>query len=491
MTATPFGHFDSLLIKTSINQKLWVISIGPILALLFFTATLLNEQTEIIEHHTQQQLTATVNQLSETLTPLIDSLSPAQIMQLNNSIKSGGISKNDNGSGHGEITVKGNQYHATAALGSHHYVYAYAARIAPYQVVKQHTELMLLLAVTVLFSAWFGYLVVSYFRNSVERLTQVMALGSANDLTVRINFPPGRDEFSPLANHIDELIATRQRVVTNLLAVSGELQRAATTLQGDAGNSNELSVKQRQHIDNLATAMEQMNATVAEVASHAEQTSQETQQATVDATRGQQQISDTIGSIEKLVADVHNASDAVVQVNTNAAGIDDVVTTINAISEQTNLLALNAAIEAARAGEQGRGFAVVADEVRSLAGRTQQATVEIQQMIEELQQGMNSLEQIMRNTVNLAESGRKMVSQAGNDLTQITNHSQTVFSMSAQIATAAEEQSAVAQEIVGNLLLIRNESHELEVASTSSKQASEQVGATANSLSDSLSKLRV
>ncbi|CAM4095583.1 methyl-accepting chemotaxis protein [Shewanella aquimarina] len=323
--------------------------------------------------------------------------------------------------------------------------------------------------------------------------TNVMALKRAadGDLTGRLNFFEVKDEFSILAVSIDTLVERQHQLVSRMTQASSQIRTVVQAFRQTAQEGQTLAAEQRQHLDSLATAMEEMTAAVKEVARNAEQSSNETQEANQQVEAGSKDIAVTVEAIGDLANEIGDASTAVNTLNDNAAKIDEVVTTINAISEQTNLLALNAAIEAARAGEQGRGFAVVADEVRTLAGRTQAATVEIKSMIEALQSGSQALTQVMKRTVEKAQDGKQHVLETGEDLKAIAHHSERVYEMSVLIATSAEEQSAVANEIATNLMEIRNQSHDVEQSANQSVSGCDELHATAEQLDQLLVGLKI
>ncbi len=483
------GFWDPYLIRLTIKEKLLLISMAPIIALLFFSWLFIQDDINANQaSQTQALMGKTRDQAA--LFALLDEDNRARLVS---SLQNGRMLHEGDPAlvPPGQLATRGGQLAYSTEIVPGLYLQYQQPALDASGVVAEHRGLLAAIFAVVLLTLYVSYTVRRFITGSLHFMQEIMGQAVNNDLTVRMNFHPGRDDLRPLAHHIDALIATRQRVVSELRAVSERMQAASHALQGQAGTSKELAVNQRLHLDTLASAMEEMTATVREVANHAEQTSLETRQASQDAENGHSQIQTTIATIEQLVAEVHSASSAVSQVNTNADRIDAVVTTINGISEQTNLLALNAAIEAARAGHQGRGFAVVADEVRSLAGRTQAATVEIQKMIEELQGGTRHLEALMSRTVERAEQGQNLVSRAGEDLMQIAQHSDKVFAMSSQIATAAEQQSSVANEIAGNLMQIRNQSHELEQAAVESVQASQEVLTTADGMQQQLMGLKI
>ncbi|MED7773124.1 methyl-accepting chemotaxis protein [Aeromonas dhakensis] len=323
---------------------------------------------------------------------------------------------------------------------------------------------------------------------STNKALQTVADG---DLTFRLNFFPVRDEFSILAGSIDRF-TDRQHKIVQLVEESAEaLTMAADEFRDHASEGETMARSQRQHMDSLAAAMEQMSAAIREVARNANDTLQQTRQSSEEAANGASRVSRTITAIRTLADEIGNASGAVERLTHNANRINEVVNVINAISQQTNLLALNAAIEAARAGEQGRGFAVVADEVRTLASRTQQATVEIQQMIEELQAGTGALNDIMEKTVERAASSQQLISEVGLDIDKLSNHSDAVLEMSTQIATSSEQQSSVAEEITRNLDQVRHEAGQVEASASASVAGTAGLKATATELAQALKGLKI
>jgi len=211
---------------------------------------------------------------------------------------------------------------------------------------------------------------------------------------------------------------------------------------------------QRGEIDQVATAMNEMSATVQEVARNAEQAAHAAQNADQCAKSGALVATEAMGGIDALVSEVERSAGAIHELEAESENIGMVLDVIKGIAEQTNLLALNAAIEAARAGEQGRGFAVVADEVRTLASRTQKSTQEIHHMIERLQAGASNAVRVMEAARGKGKLGVEQVERAAESLAEIAGAVATINDMNTQIASAAEEQSAVAEEINRNVVNI-------------------------------------
>ncbi len=256
-----------------------------------------------------------------------------------------------------------------------------------------------------------------------------------------------RDEFGRIADNVNQLQQQLGDVIRRLVAMSGQVNGASDEVATITDSNQQALSRQRSEMEMVATAMNEMTATIQEVARNATETAQQAKDADQVAEKGNQQVSQVIGAICQLSGEIQGLASEVQALEVDSTEIGSVVDMIHGIAEQTNLLALNAAIEAARAGEHGRGFAVVADEVRSLADKTRQSTQEIQAMIERLQQGTRSAAAAMQQGTKKVETTVLLAEQAGSALGQITRGIKIISDANLQIASAAEEQGAVAEEI--------------------------------------------
>ena len=355
-----------------------------------------------------------------------------------------------------------------------------------------HAKNLLLLA-TVLALA-FGMLAAwAITRQIVIPLSQTLKVAervAAGDLTQNL-ISERQDELGQLQRSMQsmtlglrELIGGIGDGVTQIANAAEEL--SAVTEQTRAGVNS-----QKVETDQVATAMNEMTATVQEVARNAEEASEAAVAANQQTREGDKVVGEAIAQIERLATEVGNSTEAMGHLKRESDKIGSVLDVIKSVAQQTNLLALNAAIEAARAGEAGRGFAVVADEVRSLAQRTQKSTEEIEELIVGLQTGTQQVATIMDNSRTLTDSSVELTRRAGGSLESITRTVSAIQSMNQQIAAAAEQQSAVAEEINRSVLNVRDVSEQTSAASEETAASSVELARLGTHLQMLVGKFRI
>lgn len=275
------------------------------------------------------------------------------------------------------------------------------------------------------------------------------------DLTQRLD-EKGKDEISSLSLSFNNFAEKVRTMVAHVAGSTSQLAAAAEEMSSITQETTQGVQRQQAETEQVATAMNQMTATVQEVARHAAEAADAAKSANDEASSGSQIVERVVHAINELATEIDHASGVIGKLENDAENIGSVLDVIRGIAEQTNLLALNAAIEAARAGEQGRGFAVVADEVRTLASRTQQSTEEIQQMIEQLQAGSVEAVKVMQSSTEKAQESVSQAANAGASLENINRAVTTITDMNIQIASAAGEQGSVAEEINRNIVNIND-----------------------------------
>jgi len=300
--------------------------------------------------------------------------------------------------------------------------------------------------------AWYiGRSITGPISKAVEAMNDIAE--GEGDLTKRLD-QSGKDEIAQLSGAFNQFAERVHGIILQVSGSTAQLASAAEQMATVTQETNKGVQQQQSETEQVATAMNEMTATVQGVAHHATEASGAAKSADDEAHAGKAVVGKTISSINALADDIDNATTIINKVETDSVSISAVLEVIRGVAEQTNLLALNAAIEAARAGEQGRGFAVVADEVRTLASRTQESTREIQQVIERLQEGARQAVQAMEASRNGSQESVELAGAAGESLNAITEAVTTISDMNIHIASAAEEQGCVAEEINKNVVNI-------------------------------------
>lgn len=297
----------------------------------------------------------------------------------------------------------------------------------------------------------------------LDRLRSTMEqIGHDSDLTREVA-SLGENEFGAVARALNGMLAKFRDIIDAANASGVQLTSEVDRLTATAEQANQGMQRQQSEIHQVVTAMNEMAATVQEVARNTSAAADAAHDAQNAATGGREVVGLTTDAIDRVAREVERAAEVINKLEQDSGNIGTILDTINGIAEQTNLLALNAAIEAARAGEQGRGFAVVADEVRTLASRTQRSTEEIQDLITQLQSGAREAVQVMDSGRKEAQSSVQQAAAAGESLVRITESVESINEMNAQIASATEEQTSVVEEMNRNIISI-NEVAEVTAA---------------------------
>ncbi len=351
--------------------------------------------------------------------------------------------------------------------------------------------IMTAVVITLIVIVLVSWLVSFLFRdlNRVSAALEEIASGEG-DLTQRLE-PKSDDEIGQLATNFNRFVSNMHTMVIKLSEVSAALGNQARQTASQAEERSARIQMQQDEINMVATAVNEMAAATQEIAGNADHTAQNSSEAVGACEHGTGQVTQTQSSIQNLAQEVQIATNVILELEEHGNSINAILSNIQGIAEQTNLLALNAAIEAARAGEQGRGFAVVADEVRVLSQRTHGSTQEIQQTIELLQGTTGKAVNIMNDSRTLAETSVDDANSAAASLTQIHAAVERISDMATQIASAAEEQASVTSEITRNTEGIRDVSNELADEAHQAAEQAAQLSELSHELESEISRFKL
>lgn len=353
-------------------------------------------------------------------------------------------------------------------------------------------HLLILIVIVALVTLATAFLLPSLVITPLQKIShriQNIAEGDG-DLTIRIDVDR-QDELGELAIHVNHFMEKLQRLITEIRTNANEVSGAAIIMLDVSSSSQKAADEQCQSITMVVTAVNELTMAIQEVARNTGETAQSAKSANLITEQGQSRIHLAVEQVKNLSSRIEQTAEIMLRLEAEAKSVTSVIDVIRSIAEQTNLLALNAAIEAARAGEQGRGFAVVADEVRTLASRTQASTADIQGMLGQLQTGVQDAVAAMSSSAAMTNEAVISANEAGESLVGINSAVKNITNMAIQIAAAAEEQSSVTAEIDKNLVEINQLAQITTEDATRTANSSQQLNQLSIGLRQLLNNFRV
>lgn len=393
-----------------------------------------------------------------------------------------------------EVELDGERYMANV-FPSEQLGWNFIGLIKQDEVMSSATRLTWLIAVIAAVLALVFAILGASFASLIVRPISSVATGlegiaqGEGDLTRSLDVR-GNDETAQLANWFNKFLAAIRNLIQSIGQAANKILDTSTSSTQVSNNMADAAERQREAVDMVSTAFHEMVATANEVARSCSQAADSADNGQRQAREGQQQIDDAVSSVDQLSAEISQSATAMVQLEKDSNAIQSILDTIRSIAEQTNLLALNAAIEAARAGEQGRGFAVVADEVRALAKRTADSTAEIDNLLGTLARRTSSVTQQMNASLSVSQQSVEKISQARSSFGLIRESVDVIRDMNTQIATAAEEQHHVAEDINRHISQIHGDAQLVAELAESARADSRSLAALSSELDGLVKRFR-